>query len=600
MNLTLALCDAVHTLVATALRGCTPQLTVNEVKYITRLGLSTERSKEETTMTKASTFLATLIIATASLAAPIASASGGADASKTVNVIIGYSKSLNHGQANQVTKEGADIKREFNQVRMRAVTVHVDEVEDLRKHPHVAFVVEDKPIDSHSTIRPVSLSAVSTRSNSKKRATYIRSRAVQNTVSVAVIDSGVANHPDLDVKARLDCFWGSNALSIVSTTPCVNAIDNDVTGTFADNFESENYANSDGSSSWLGSSWIEFGDDGNASSGDIEIRTTSSKCFENGVTGRNEDDDEDNEGSCLAMLEADDGDWVGRSVGLKKAATAFLTFDYKASFDDDDGAFVLDISTDGGTTWKNGIAVFDTDSTGYGEAVELTPYLTGETMFRFRVEANGDTEDMRFIVDNLSIAVEGYDSYDPFGHGTHVAGMISSTGASSGNMFTGVAPGTPIYSMRVFDEAGIGYTSDAIAAMDFLLQHGNALGIRVVNLSIGKALLESNEVDPLVIAAEQLWDAGFVVVTSAGNFGRDGNFTITSPGHSRKLITVGSLTDNGTPNDFSDDYVSTYSSRGPTLIDHVVKPDLIAPGNRVISTTPGQSRLKRDIPDRPG
>ena len=74
-----------------------------------------------------------------------------------------------------------------------------------------------------------------------------------------------------------------------------------------------------------------------------------------------------------------------------------------------------------------------------------------------------------------------------------------------------------------------------------------------------------------MLAVDQLWDAGFVVVVSAGNYGRDGNFTITSPGNSRKVITVGSLTDSGTGSDFSDDYVSTYSSQGPTLGDHILK-----------------------------
>ena len=74
-------------------------------------------------------------------------------------------------------------------------------------------------------------------------------------------------------------------------------------------------------------------------------------------------------------------------------------------------------------------------------------------------------------------------------------------------------------------------------------------------------------------------DAGFVVVASAGNYGRDGHFTITSPGNSRKVITVGSLTDSGTGTNFADDFVSTYSSRGPTQYDHVLKPALLAPGN---------------------
>jgi serine protease AprX len=74
--------------------------------------------------------------------------------------------------------------------------------------------------------------------------------------------------------------------------------------------------------------------------------------------------------------------------------------------------------------------------------------------------------------------------------------------------------------------------------------------------------------------------------------------TITSPGHARKIITVASLTDNGTGSNYTDDYVSTYSSGGPTLIDHVLKPDLIAAGNRYVAAIPSESRLKAAHPER--
>jgi serine protease AprX len=62
------------------------------------------------------------------------------------------------------------------------------------------------------------------------------------------------------------------------------------------------------------------------------------------------------------------------------------------------------------------------------------------------------------------------------------------------------------------------------------------------------------------------------------------------------VITVGSLTDNDTA-DFSDDYTSTYSSKGPTAEDHVMKPDLVAPGNRLIAATPDTSTLATLLPN---
>ena len=94
---------------------------------------------------------------------------------------------------------------------------------------------------------------------------------------------------------------------------------------------------------------------------------------------------------------------------------------------------------------------------------------------------------------------------------------------------------------------------------------------------------------------EQLWDQGVVVIAAAGNLGNQGDVTIKSPGNSRKIITVGSLTDAGTA-DFSDDFVSSFSSRGPSAGDLVLKPDLVAPGNRLIAAIPGDSHLWQTMP----
>ena len=196
-----------------------------------------------------------------------------------------------------------------------------------------------------------------------------------------------------------------------------------------------------------------------------------------------------------------------------------------------------------------------------------------------------------------SLFATAADTYDPYGHGTHVAGIIGGTGKGKSPSEAGIAPWAPIYSLRVLDGEGRGVASDVIAALDWVLDNATTHDIRVVNLSLGTALEESAAGDPLVQAVEALWDAGIVVVCSAGNYGRDGTFTITSPGNSPKVITVGSLTDGGTGDDFGDDYVSTYSSRGPTLIDHYLKPDLLAPGNRVVAPI-ATGKLKSELPER--
>jgi subtilisin family serine protease len=187
---------------------------------------------------------------------------------------------------------------------------------------------------------------------------------------------------------------------------------------------------------------------------------------------------------------------------------------------------------------------------------------------------------------------------DPFGHGTHVAGIATGLGSGSGYVHWGQAYGAKVISLRALDGNGSGNVSDVLAALDWLLLNGAANSVRVVNMSIGKAIEEEAALDPLVQAVEAVWDAGMVVVVSAGNYGRDGFGTISSPGNSRKVITVGSITDNGTGTDLTDDYLSTYSSKGPTLYDRFVKPDILAPGNRSVASMAIEGKMMTDLPER--
>ena len=161
--------------------------------------------------------------------------------------------------------------------------------------------------------------------------------------------------------------------------------------------------------------------------------------------------------------------------------------------------------------------------------------------------------------------------------------------------FSGVAPGAHIVSLRVLDERGQGSTSDVIAAIDWAVANRAAYGLRVINLSLGKPVLESWVDDPLVQAVERASRAGLVVVASAGNWGtlpdgtrvRDG---ITSPGNAPSAITVGAIDTMGTAAR-SDDRVADWSSRGLTAIDGFLKPDVSAPGRRIVSSASAQSTL---------
>ena len=181
-------------------------------------------------------------------------------------------------------------------------------------------------------------------------------------------------------------------------------------------------------------------------------------------------------------------------------------------------------------------------------------------------------------------------SVDPNGHGTHVAGIMVGDGSRSSGQFRGVAPGAGLVSVRVLDGQGRGRTSDMLAGLQWVLDHKDEYGIRVLNLSLGHPVYEPAENDPLVQAVESLWDSGVVVVCAAGNGGRDGFGTISSPCNSRKVITVGALNERRTF-DSLDDTVTTYSGRGPTSLDLFAKPDLLAPGNRIVSARAAGSFL---------
>jgi serine protease AprX len=182
---------------------------------------------------------------------------------------------------------------------------------------------------------------------------------------------------------------------------------------------------------------------------------------------------------------------------------------------------------------------------------------------------------------------------DLYGHGEHVAGILGGNGTNSlcgscDRRLVGMAPGVNIVNLRVLDENGNGSDSGVIAAIDTAITLQHTYNIRVMNLSLGRAVYESYKNDPLCQAVEQAWKAGIVVVVAAGNDGRDNSFgtngygTISSPGNDPYVITVGAMKSEATYSR-TDDLIASYSSKGPTLVDGIVKPDLVAPGNLVVS-----------------
>jgi len=173
-------------------------------------------------------------------------------------------------------------------------------------------------------------------------------------------------------------------------------------------------------------------------------------------------------------------------------------------------------------------------------------------------------------------------AHDPFGHGTHVAGIIAGSGFDSDGKRMGIAPRASLVGLKVLDDDGNGYVSDVIAAFDYAIAVKDRYNIRVINLSVGAGVFESYETDPLALAARRAVEAGIVVVTAAGNLGHDAGgqrqfHGITSPGNAPWVLTVGASSHQGTTGR-GDDVVTPFSSLGPTWIDFDLKPDLVAPG----------------------
>ncbi|MEV6583946.1 S8 family serine peptidase [Streptomyces sp. NPDC051582] len=168
------------------------------------------------------------------------------------------------------------------------------------------------------------------------------------------------------------------------------------------------------------------------------------------------------------------------------------------------------------------------------------------------------------------------DSGDVAGHGTHVASTIAGSGARSGGVYKGVAPGVRILDGKVLDDDGFGSESSIVSGMQWAVDQG----AQIVNMSLGAP--DSPGVDPMEEAVARLSDKA-LFVACAGNEG-DKAGTIRSPGSAPAALAVGAVD--------KQDRLADFSSRGPTA-DGASKPDVTAPG---VDITAAQTTQNPDIP----
>ncbi|MBR4027213.1 MAG: S8 family peptidase, partial [Lachnospiraceae bacterium] len=172
------------------------------------------------------------------------------------------------------------------------------------------------------------------------------------------------------------------------------------------------------------------------------------------------------------------------------------------------------------------------------------------------------------------------ESYDDNGHGTHILGILCGNGSASDGRIMGMAPKAEVMVFKILDNEGNGKTSDALDALDWILENHKRYNLKLLNFSMGYVPYANQVIQQkLLEKLDLLWEDGVTIVTAAGNNGPERN-SITVPGISRNVITVGSSEESK----YTTKLLSGYSGRGPTSCC-IVKPEVLAPGTDVLSTS---------------
>ena len=171
--------------------------------------------------------------------------------------------------------------------------------------------------------------------------------------------------------------------------------------------------------------------------------------------------------------------------------------------------------------------------------------------------------------------------YDDNGHGSHVCGIIGGSGKMSRGLYCGIAPACHFIAIKVLDRSGNGCTASVVESIKWLVEHREEYRVRIINISVGMVLsARSEERGQLLRAVDYAWDNDIVVVAAAGNNGPEPG-SVTIPGISRKIITVGCF-DDSDEDVLGQGLKPAYSGQGPTE-SCIMKPELVVPGTNIIS-----------------
>ncbi len=216
---------------------------------------------------------------------------------------------------------------------------------------------------------------------------------------------------------------------------------------------------------------------------------------------------------------------------------------------------------------------------------------TGHAAFRSRVLA--------------SVDFTGGDGQDGYGHGTHVASLIMGRPGRAAETagYRGMAYGAYLVNLRALGDDGSGAASDVIEAIDWAIEHRNRYNIRIINLSLGAPVMQPFARRSAVRGGGAGGACGDSGGGGGGQLRADTRTGCRSSGRSRRratariALTVGALDTKQTPQR-SDDTVATFSSKGPTRFDLILKPDVAAPGVRVVGAEAANSYLSQTYPER--